>query len=147
MSIAKHGAVGLLLITHGKLGHQLLHTMRDFMGKLSLNVDVLEVRRVQDPQMLIRQGQRMIERLDGGGGVLILTDAYGSTPGNTALQVASAAHEQTRVVSGVNLPMLVRVFNYPGLDLEKLTNAAIEGGRRGVVDCQIPNPTTRDQSA
>ena len=135
MSTAK---VGILLVTHGKLGHQLLHTMRDFMGELTLDADVLEVRRVQDPQMLIRQGQRLIERLDNGGGVLVLTDAFGSTPGNTALQVASAAPEQTRVVSGVNLPMLVRVFNYPGYALPKLTTAAIEGGRRGVVDCQAP---------
>ncbi|MBR9814667.1 PTS fructose transporter subunit IIA [bacterium] len=140
MSTVKPGTVGVLLVTHGKLGHQLLHTIRDFMGDLSLAADVLEVRRVQDPQVLIRQGERMIERLDNGGGVLILTDAFGSTPGNTALQVAACGGtHQVRVVSGVNLPMLVRVFNYPGYALPKLTTTAIEGGRRGIVDCQAPN--------
>lgn len=133
-------SVGILLVTHGKLGHQLLHTMRDFMGDLTLDADVLEVRRVQDPQLLIRQGQKMIQRLDSGAGVLVLTDAFGSTPGNTALKVADAgAPNQTRVVAGVNLPMLVKIFNYPGYPLAKLADAAIAGGRRGVVDCANPS--------
>jgi len=129
-------SVGILLVTHGKLGHYLLETMADMMGPLPLSAEVLEVRRVQDPAVLLRQGQRMIQRLDHGAGVLILTDAFGSTPSNIAAQLHAAG--KTKVVAGVNLPMLVRIFNYPKLDLAGLAAAAIEGGQRGVTLIEKP---------
>ena len=128
---------GLLLVTHGRLGQHLLAPVRDVISELPLDTDILEVRRVQDTEVLIRQGTRMIERLDSGDGVLILTDAYGSTPGNLATRVAT--DQRTRVVAGVNMPMLLRVFNYHDQALDALSTAAIEGGRRGIVDCQHPD--------
>ncbi len=126
--------VGLLVVTHGKLGHHLLETMQDMIGPLPLAADVLEVRRVQATEVLLRQGLRMIERLDAGPGVLLLTDAYGSTPSNIANRLAEAPN--TELVAGINLPMLVKIFNYPQLDLAAMTRAAVEGGQRGVVVCQ-----------
>lgn len=131
-----NGSVGLLLVTHGKLGRYLLDTMTDTLDTLSLRSDVLEVRRVQDPKVLLRQGGRMIERLDAGQGVLILTDAFGSTPSNIASHLH--ADGRTVVVAGVNLPMLLRIFNYPALDLRAMAQAAIEGGQRGIVVCDKP---------
>jgi mannose PTS system EIIA component len=129
-------SVGVLLVTHGKLGHYLLGTMADMIGPLPLQADVLEVRRVQDPNVLLRQGSRTIERLDQGQGVLILTDAFGSTPSNIASHLHVAG--RTVTVAGVNLPMLVRIFNYPTLDLAAMAAAAVEGGQRGVVICDKP---------
>lgn len=133
---ARNTSVGVLLVTHGKMGHYLLDTLHDMIGELPLAADVLEVRRVQDPNVLLRQGARMIERLDGGKGVLILTDAFGSTPSN----IASRLHVKGRtlVVAGINLPMMVRIFNYPQLDLAGLAAAAVEGGQRGVRICDEP---------
>ena len=129
-------SVGILIVTHGKMGHYLLDTAADLIGDVPLKTDVLEVRRVQDTNVLLRQGTRTIERLDMGQGVLILTDAFGSTPSN----IASRLHvdDKTIVVAGVNLPMLVRIFNYPELDLREMARAAIEGGQRGVMICDKP---------
>lgn len=132
--------VGLLLVTHGKLGHFLLDTLSDMLGPLPLPCDVLEVRRIQDPNMLQRQGRRMIERLDGGGGVLLLTDAFGSTPSNIASQLNDDL--RTIVVAGINLPMLVRVFNYPQLSLPEMAENAVAGGQRGIVICPRINSDT-----
>jgi mannose PTS system EIIA component len=125
---------GILLVTHGKLGHFLLDTLRDMMGELPLKADVLEVRRVQAHEGLLLQGQRMLDNLDGGHGVLILTDAYGSTPSNIANKLC-ALRESALVVAGVNLPMLMRLFNYAQYDLPRLAQAAVEGGQRGVTLC------------
>lgn len=124
--------VGILLVTHGKLGHLLLDTLREMMP-LELKADVLEVRRVQSHDVLLSQGKKMMERLDAGAGVLVLTDAYGSTPSNIANMLGSSY--DMPVVSGVNLPMLVRIFNYPKQSLAELTQTAVEGGRRGVFHC------------
>lgn len=124
-------SVGVLLVTHGKLGHLLLETMTDMMGPLPLRTDVLEVRRVQATDVLLLQGRRMIERLDNGVGVLILTDAFGSTPSNIATRLTD--QPRVEVVAGVNLPMLVRIFNYPQCDLQVMARNAVEGGQRGVM--------------
>ncbi|MCK5769416.1 PTS fructose transporter subunit IIA [Algiphilus sp.] len=130
---SRDAPVGVLLVTHGRLGRFFLDTLRDMLGELSLPVEVLEVRRVLDTELLTRDGQRMIERLDAGRGVLVLTDAFGSTPSNIASRLL--ARGRTRVLAGLNLPMLVRVFNYPALDLDALAEAAVEGGRRGIIFC------------
>ena len=129
-------SVGLLIVTHGKTGHHLLETMQDMIGPLPIAADVLEVRRVQATDVLLLQGRRMIERLDSGSGVLLLTDAYGSTPSNIARRLIEAPH--TELVAGINLPMLVKIFNYPQLDLAAMTRAAVEGGQRGVVVYERP---------
>ena len=44
-----------------------------------------------------------------------------------------------RVVAGVNLPMLVRIFNYPKLGIDELAKIAVEGGQRGIMMCPRPN--------
>lgn len=130
--------VGLLLVTHGKLGRHLLDTMTEMMsGSLPLQHDTLEVRRVQSPEAMIAQGTKTIERLDSGAGVLILADAFGSTPSNIANKLAADAN--ACVVAGVNLPMLVRIFNYPKLSLDELAKIAVEGGQRGIVMCPRQN--------
>lgn len=124
---------GLLLVTHGKLGHHLLDTLREMLGELPLAADVLEVRRVSAHDVLISQGRKMIDRLDSGAGVLILTDAFGSTPSNIANKLCT--DDRVAVVAGVNLPMLVRIFNYPNLPLAEMTRSAVEGGSRGIIEC------------
>ena len=130
--------VGLLLVTHGKLGRHLLDTMTEMMsGTLPLPHDTLEVRRVQSPEAMLAQGSKTIERLDSGDGVLILTDAFGSTPSNIANKLG--AGPAARVVAGVNLPMLVRIFNYPKLGIDELAKIAVEGGQRGIMMCPRPN--------
>lgn len=126
-------SIGLLLVMHGKLGHHLLDTLTEMMGDLPLAADVLEVRRVQAHEVLIKQGRKMIERLDSGAGVLILTDAFGSTPSNIANKLGD--EDRIRVVAGVNLPMLIRIFNYPKLALSEMAATAVEGGTRGIIVC------------
>lgn len=127
-------SIGVLLVTHGKLGHFLLDTMQNMIGELPLAADVLEVRKVQAHEVLITQGLKMIERLDSGAGVLILTDAFGSTPSNIANKLNIS--ERTAAIAGVNLPMLVRVFNYPKLSLMEMVTCAVEGGQRGIIACK-----------
>ncbi len=136
-------SVGVLLVTHGKLGHHLLETVIDMMGPLPLPTEVLEVRRVQATDVLLRQGHRMIERLDQGHGVLLLTDAFGSTPSNIATRLADSP--AVEVIAGVNLPMLVRIFNYPQCDLAMMANNAVEGGQRGVMIYSRDSSATNNQ--
>ena len=72
----------------------------------------------------------------GGAEVLILTDVFGATPCNAALAVADGL--RTRVVAGVNVPMLWRALCYVEQALEELVNRALAGGTQGVMHVVVP---------
>ncbi len=126
-------SVGLLVIAHAQLGNALVETAIGTLENCPLEVRVLGIPRDGDPEELGHQAEGIIHEIDRGDGVLVLTDMYGSTPGNIACRLL---HEpRVNVVAGINLPMIIRVFNYACLDLEALTEKAISGGRDGVVFC------------
>ena len=126
-------SVGLLLITHNDLGSALLETATKMLGSCPLLAETLAVTERVDLDLLRAQSRRMLEDLNRGQGVLVLTDMFGSTPANvaTGLQQEGAV----AVVAGVNLPMLVRLLNYPQLELQALSEKALSGGRDGVISC------------
>ena len=127
-------SVGLLIVSHGKLGDYLLETAAQMLGVCPLATAVLPVSFDSDPDVIFEQAAQVVARLDGGNGVLILTDMYGSTPSNIVNRLQD--RHQVRIVAGVNLPMLIRVLNYPRLNLDELAHKALSGGRDGVVLCK-----------
>ena len=80
-------------------------------------------------EALAEHARKAAALLDHGAGVLVLTDMYGATPSNIALRLAGA---KVRIVTGLNLPMLMRVLNYSQLGLDQLAEKAVSGGREGV---------------
>lgn len=125
--------VGLLIVTHNQIGTALYETATHMLGMCPLMTEVLPVMGDSDPDAMVRQGSELIDRLDQGDGVLVLTDMYGSTPSNIAARLA--VNHQVLVVSGINLPMLVRVMNYPALGVMELALKAESGGRDGIFYC------------
>ena len=123
--------VGLLLISHEGLGAALLECSRVALGRCPLPVRMLYASRDCDPAKLLKEAEGLVAALDTGSGVLVLTDLYGATPCNIAARLV--ANPGIRVVSGMNLPMLIRVLNYPNLDLDTLADKAVTGGQDGVM--------------
>jgi PTS system ascorbate-specific IIA component len=128
-------SVGVLLITHGEIGTALLQTAIDVLGVCPLSTCVLAAPAGCDPDKIIVEARRAVGDLDSGDGVLVLTDLYGSTPSNIACKLPGSS--KVRVVSGLNLPMLIRILNYPDLDLDGLLHKAVTGGRDGVLTCNL----------
>lgn len=120
--------VGLLLLTHDGVGRALLAAARDILRAIPLPVAELEMGS-QPPERLLDEAGALVHDLDAGDGVLVLTDLFGSTPSNVAARLPG----QVRVVSGLNLPMVLKVCNYADLDLQSLAAKAISGGRSGIV--------------
>ncbi len=123
--------IGLLLITHYHIGDELLKTATGMLGMCPVMTVALSVAPENDPDDVLNEARHHVARLNQGTGVLVLTDIYGSTPSNIAAQLTD--DNQVRVIAGVNLPMLVRVLNYPRLSLDELVNKALSGGRDGIL--------------
>ena len=124
--------VGLLLITHDRIGTELLRTATRMLGCCPLCAQALEVGENDDPDLLRGRAGEAAAQVDQGGGILVLTDLCGSTPANVA-QALVPQRGDVQVLSGVNLPMLVRVLNYAELGLAQLAEKAHSGGRDGVL--------------
>ncbi|PWG65211.1 PTS sugar transporter subunit IIA [Spiribacter halobius] len=133
-------SVGVLLVTHNRLGEELLRTARTILGGHPLATGTLGVPQDSDPSAALQRGLTLLGQLDDGDGALILTDAFGSTPSNVAVRLGQQAGAP--VISGVNLPMLLRVLNYPQLPLEELRAKALSGGRDGILLVE-PSPLLR----
>ncbi len=125
-------SVGVLLLTHEAMGPALIAAARHVLGNFPLPLDVVEVNPNNDPETILRDAAKRVRDLDKGSGVLVLTDLYGATPSNLAQRLTTLGLTLRRV-SGLNLPMLLRVMNYPEHTLDELAQTAAAGGRAGIV--------------
>jgi PTS system ascorbate-specific IIA component len=106
----------------------------------------LEVLAVDDdhktPEDFYQQTRNAVTRLQQGDGVLILADIFGSSHTNAACRAVETGHVE--LVSGVSLPMLVRVLNHRRLALKDLVQKATSGGSEGIVCASRHNKTDPD---
>jgi PTS system ascorbate-specific IIA component len=123
--------VGLLLITHDKLGRNLLNTAATILGDIPVDVGTIEVPGDSNPESVYADASAACTALDKGDGVLVLTDLYGSTPSNIATRLLE--EHNVLVLSGLNVPMLVRVLNYASCSLEELGSKAESGALDGII--------------
>ena len=125
-------AVGILLITHEGIGNALVAVATRLLRKLPLETEAFEVPFDGDLDALLPLASAALRRVDGGHGVLVLTDLYGATPSNLAARLARLG-TPVRRVSALSLPMLLRVMNYADLPLDELPAVAAAGARNGVI--------------
>ncbi len=125
-------SVRLLIITHGNIGQSLFDTAVSILGGSPLPTEIFSIALNCEPDSTLEQIRTTLSDTEQSDGVLVLTDLYGATPSNIACELAN---KNINVVAGLNLPMLIRVLNYPALSLSELTEKAISGGQDGVVPC------------
>jgi len=129
-------SVGILLITHSGIGTALLNVAFGTFEHSPLAITQLSVSRDPDPDHLITQAGQLVRRIDSGDGVLVLTDMFGSTPSNVAQGLQQQGYN-VHVITGLNLPMLFRILNYPHLALNALAKKAVEGGQAGIFEPMV----------
>jgi PTS system ascorbate-specific IIA component len=123
--------IGVLIVTHGDIGTSLLTSANQILGTEQKQVATLSVWRADDLDDLVLRARELMESLDSGDGVLVLTDIFGATPGN----VVSRLLQDGRIegVSGASLPMLLRVLTGRNGSLAGAVKRALSGGAEGVV--------------
>ncbi len=123
--------IGILIIAHGRFGESLIECATHVMGSPPPMLLQLGIQTHDDPTTILPKAQSMVQDLNQGDGVLILSDMYGATPCNLVGKLLVPG--KVEGVSGVNLPMLVRALTYRNGDIMALTEKALSGGREGVL--------------
>ena len=123
--------IGIFLVTHATLGESLIQCACHVLNKRPPQIAQLGVSAQDDPLDILPLARSMLGWVDGGDGVLLLTDIYGATPSNIAAKLAVA--DRAELVAGVNLPMLLRVLTYRDRDMQTLVKRAVAGACDGVL--------------
>jgi PTS system ascorbate-specific IIA component len=130
-------SVNILIITHNLIGQELIATATSILGNNALAIHSLSIPANLEPEQIGSYADTIrnsIVQLNSAQGVLILTDVYGATPNNLARYFAAGL--KAEVVSGINLPMLLRILNYNGQQLDQLVTTAVEGAIKGIIRSQ-----------
>lgn len=123
--------IGILIVAHGTLGESLIHCASHCMGGRPLHLRAVGITVHDDPESILPQCRELVRQLDEGQGVLVFSDICGATPSNIATRLLDRG--RVEVITGVNLPMLLRALTYRDKPLAELTQKALSGGHDGVM--------------
>ncbi|HEY1306383.1 MAG TPA: PTS sugar transporter subunit IIA [Vicinamibacterales bacterium] len=122
--------IGVVVVTHGQLATELLNAAETIVGDLP-RFAAVSIGWHEDTEDARGEIAQAIERVDEGAGVLILTDMFGGTPSNLAMTFL--AEGRIEVITGVNLPMLIKLVNVPKQsDLLAVAREMREHGRHAI---------------
>lgn len=126
----------ILIIAHAPLASALKACALHVFPDCGPHVSALDVPPNMPPAESVAQARQVLQ-MNGGKG-LLLTDVFGATPSNIAKQLTDGMN--TRLLTGVNLPMLLRAVTYRQEALDVLVQRALAGGSQGVMQVAVTAP-------
>src|SRR5688572_6487846 len=149
--------IGVIVVTHGQLATELVNAAEMIVGELP-RFAAVSIGWHEDTEDARTEIEQAIARVEQDSGVLILTDMFGGTPTNLA--VTFLALDRVEVLTGVNLPMLIKLAGLVGAsDLIAVAREMREHGRNAIwvasdllraekdaAPGQIPKPKSQNSS-
>ncbi len=121
--------IGAVICSHHELGRALLDTVSMIVGEFPAATAVC-VRPGDGPDAIRERLEAAIAEVDSGAGVVLLCDMLGGTPSNLSLSLLS---DQVEVVTGVNVPMLLKLFTHRSGELRSVAALIRDDAREGIV--------------
>lgn len=120
--------IGLVLVTHGRLAEEFVHAMEHVVGPQE-HIAAIAIGPEDDMEARRADIAAAVAQVNGGRGVIILTDLFGGTPSNLAISLLVPG--QVEVIAGINLPMLIRLEGARKLmGVAEAVGAARDAGRK-----------------
>ena len=119
--------IGIVVVTHGRLAEELVNAARTIVGDIPA-IAAVSIGWADDMTVAHDAISRALETV-GGGPSLILTDMFGGTPTNVSLPFLSPRVE---IVTGVNLPMLIKLSTLREGDLMEVARVIREQGKGAI---------------
>lgn len=120
--------IGIVLVTHGRLANEFVAATEHVVGPQE-NMRTVSIGPDDDMEERRVEILKVVEEVDSGDGVVVLTDMFGGTPSNLAISIMDRA--TVEVIAGVNLPMLIKLASIrDGGALADAVASAQEAGRK-----------------
>ena len=130
----------ILIIAHAPLATALRECALHVFPDCTREVIAIDVPPDEAPEDTFASAQHLLD-VEPGQQILVLTDVIGATPSNVAQRLVQA--NESSLIAGVNLPMLLRTVCYRHENLQDLTSRALEGGTQGVLQLSGTSSTTK----
>ncbi len=121
--------IGVVVCTHGPLAAALVEAANLIVGEFPA-ITAVGFNRGDSMEDMMDRLRVAITEVDGGAGVLVLCDMFGGTPSNLSLSFLDDAVE---VVTGVNLPMLLKLYTSRDLPLSEVANTICDHARQSTL--------------
>jgi len=128
---------GIFIIAHAPLASAFLRCVLHVFPDNAAGVAAFDVQPNMPPEETLAEASIMLKQL-GTPDTLVLTDIFGATPCNVAQKLADGV--KTKLVTGMNLPMLLRAVCYRNEPLDALVARALAGASQGVMQVAISAP-------
>jgi PTS system mannose-specific IIA component len=123
--------VGVVIVTHCHLAEELIAAAQLVVGDELKQFQPVSIDPKEGSEEIREKIIAAIRKVDGGQGVLILTDMYGGTPSNISLSFLE--EKRIEVITGVNLPMLLKLATYKNeMNLQELAFFITDYGQRNI---------------
>ena len=120
--------IGLVIVTHGRLAEEFIFAMEHVVGPQDA-VQAICIGPDDDMEKRRKDILKACSAVDGGKGVILLTDMFGGTPSNLAISIMGRA--KIEVIAGMNLPMLIKLASVRStMALDAAVVEAREAGRK-----------------
>jgi PTS system ascorbate-specific IIA component len=133
---------GILIIAHAPLASALRQCVAHVFTDHPEGVAALDVQPNTPPEETLAQARIMLAQL-GTSHALVLADVFGATPCNVAQKLVDGVH--SKLITGVNLPMLLRTVSYRHESLDALVARALMGATQGVMQVAITAPQNQNR--
>ena len=133
---------GILIIAHAPLASALRQCVAHVFTDNPEGVAALDVQPNTPPEEKLAQARIMLAQL-GAKDALVLADVFGATPCNVAQKLVDGVH--SKLITGVNLPMLLRTVSYRHETLDALVARALIGATQGVMQVAITAPQNQNR--
>jgi PTS system ascorbate-specific IIA component len=128
---------GILIIAHAPLASALRQCVLHVFPDSADAVAALDIQPNVPPEESLAQARVMLRML-GTPGALVITDVFGATPCNVAQKLVDGL--RTKLITGANLPMLLRTVSYRHESLDALISRAMIGATQGVIQVAVTAP-------
>jgi len=120
--------IGVVLVTHGALAQAFRTALEHVVGKQE-NFATISIEPCDNIESRRDDIIEAVESVDGGGGVIVVSDMFGGTPSNLAISMMD--RENLEVIAGANLPMLIKIASVrKDCSLEDTVEQALYSGRK-----------------
>jgi mannose PTS system EIIA component len=119
--------IGIVVVTHGRLAAELVNAARTIVGDIPL-INAVSIGWADDMGAVREAIERALAEV-GEAGVLVLTDMFGGTPTNVSLPFLS---ERVEIVTGVNLPMLIKLTSLREGELVEIARVIRDQGKGAI---------------
>ena len=134
--------VGLVIATHGHLAEEMVHTAEQIVGKLP-SVATCSIEPGSSVEQIRDQLREAVRVVETGDGVIVLADLFGGTPCNQSLTLCGQC--RLEVVTGVNLPMLIKANSLRADETMKVSDMALALIAYGQKNITCPSAMLRER--